>query len=128
MQDNTAFVFPQFLYLFSISGVERDSKPLLALCSFLQQGNLRVLKKRELRFGIWVGYSHQLKTESRLLAQCELHVSVCPFSAAEKAPEKDRQTFACHACTWVSVFDRATWWPFGSFDITGACLGLFYFL
>lgn len=42
---------------------------------------------------VWVGYSHQLKTESRLLAQHELHVSVCPFSAAKKAPEKDRQTF-----------------------------------
>lgn len=42
----TAFVFPLFLYLFSLSGVERDSKPLLAVCSFFQQGNLKVLKKR----------------------------------------------------------------------------------
>lgn len=92
VQDNTAFVFPLFLYLFSVSRVKRDSKPLLAVCSFLQQGNLKVLKKREFRFVVLVGYSHQLKTESRLLAQRELHVVLCPYMCHRES-SKERQTF-----------------------------------
>lgn len=34
VHDNPASVFPVFVYVFSISGVKRDSKPLLAVCSF----------------------------------------------------------------------------------------------
>lgn len=65
---------------------------------FLQQANLKVLETRGFRFLVLVGYSHQFKTESRLLAQCELvSVPVCTIYVPRKLnllpASRERQTF-----------------------------------
>lgn len=81
---------------------------------------------------VWVGYSHQLKTESRLLVQRELHVCFCPYMCC-RGSSRGRQTdLSVMLALGESLSGSAKWWPFGSFAMTGVCLGtvlvlLFFF-
>ena len=92
VQDNPAPVF--LLHLRDQEGF----KAFISCVLFLQQGNLKVLKTRGFRFLVLVGYFHQLKTESRLLAQCELACApVCTIYVPRKLNSlpafRERQTF-----------------------------------
>lgn len=76
---------------------------------------------------VWVGYSHQLKTESRLLAQRELHVSFCPYMCCQESSRGRQTDLSVMLALGESLSDSAKWWSFGSFAISGVCLGLGFF-